>query len=177
MAGCGACEILEVAWSGVAIRTKRPPVFMMARIDREILPVMVESGRCPCGLRMAGLAVGRKLGSSMVRVGCGIVIGKMATNAVVGNVGIIAVMAGLAGKGEMRPLDHIIIIVGRESGRFPSCCSRMAGGTGVGYVQGNMVRVGALRIIRCMACGAIGRGACEAVGMALSAGGCNMNSG
>ena len=109
--------------AGVAVvgnRNMRP----VERIKR----IVVKSRRRPVAFCMAIRAGGRELGSEVVGVGCSIVVSLVAACTRIRRVGVIAVVAccTIIGNRNMRPVQHIIIIVDREGCRIPAGGSRMA---------------------------------------------------
>ena len=57
-----------IIWVGVAITALIPFSFVFAAVNRKVLIVMIPCRRHPCGLRVTGLAVCRKLGCLVVRI-------------------------------------------------------------------------------------------------------------
>ena len=105
---------------------------------------MVPGGGDPCGLIMTRGTGGWELCSSMVWIGCLVVICQMTTNAGVGGVVVIAVMAddAVVSNGNMGSGQHIIVIVDREGGRGPVWVGGVACFAGCRDVDGRMVGVG-----------------------------------
>ena len=56
MAAC-AGEFCEIGRVGVTIRTSVPLILVFATVNREIIPVVIESSRNPGGLAVAGSAI------------------------------------------------------------------------------------------------------------------------
>lgn len=83
----------------------------------------------------------------MRRIVCLVEIVHMAPLTRSGSVAVIVVMTGIAGKGNMRAGNNIVIIMVREQGRLPVRICRMAGGAICGQPQGGMVGVGGLVVI------------------------------
>ncbi len=65
-----ATEEGKIARAGVAIDTLIPFILMLAAVDREILLVMVKSGRIPGCFGMTILTGCREPCGRVVRVGC-----------------------------------------------------------------------------------------------------------
>ena len=94
---------------------------MLARINGEILGIVVKGGWFPGCFGVTAEAVGRKLRTGVGRIGGLIVILLVTAKAGVGGVGIIAVVAGctISGNRKMCTLQDVIIVVNRKSGRLP----------------------------------------------------------
>ena len=77
---------------------------------------MVKGGWNPCSLRMTAFTSLGKLRSSVVWLGCLIVISRMTSEACFGRIGIITVVTGCAivGYSDMSTCQHVIIIMNRE---------------------------------------------------------------
>jgi len=177
MAGRGASEHLVVACIGVAVGTLVPFVLVLARIDGEVLSVMVPVCGVPGSLRMAGSAVGRELCCCMVGIGGLVVVGKMAAHAGVRDAGIISVVASLAGKRNMGAGQYVVVVMGRECCGCPSgiCC--MTGGTGRCNPGSTVVGVGGIVVVGLVASHAgVGRAVVIPV-MAGRTGGAGMTPG
>lgn len=88
----------------------------------------------------------------MVGIGGIVVIVGVATRTGVGCVVIVAVvtLGAIIGDTGMSPVQRVVAVVVRKRGRFPGCIG-MAGGTIGGNIEGNVVRIGCLVIIICMA--------------------------
>lgn len=123
------------------------------RPGKRINDVVVKSRRCPGSLGMAKLAFNRELRGKVVRArGC-IVFRIMASIASIGRVVIIAIVTSstIIGNGSMRAFQRIVIVVNRKSGWLPSRGSGMTGSAIGRNIEGWMVRIGRLGIIRIMA--------------------------
>jgi len=98
---------------------------------KRVYRVMIESGRDPGVLRMAGLARGRKLRCHMVRA-CGLVVCiRMTTETGVRRVDIVPLVTGatVVRNIQMGTLYHVIVVMNRECGRLPAWVGGMATGT------------------------------------------------
>lgn len=96
VARSSAGEYGKVGRIGMALGTKSPDSLMRPGIDREIESVMVEGGWYPGCRSVAHLTGSGEPCSDMVRIGCAVIVGHMATIAGIGCTVIIAVMAGIA---------------------------------------------------------------------------------
>lgn len=112
----------------------------------------------------------------MVRVGCGVEIGCVATVAGIRRAIVIAVVASRAivGNGRVRPVQGVIIAVNRECRGFPAGRCRVAHRTVGGDVQRRVVGVDTLVIIRRVAGRTLGRCADVAARVAIEALGCKV---
>ena len=124
----GATEFSIVCWVGMAVGTLVPLAFVRPAVNREILPVVVESRWHPFVLGMAILALGGKLEAGMGRVKGQVVIIRVAANTGVGRIVVIAVVAlGTvicdSGMGAVQLVK--IIVVGKSCGH-PIRLGRMA---------------------------------------------------
>ena len=92
----------------------------------------------------------------MIGIGRLIVFADMATCTGIRRVVIVSVVAGgaIIGDGSMRAVQLIIIIVNGKGSRGPAGVGGMAGGTICWYGEGQVIRIGALVVIRRMAAGA-----------------------
>ena len=68
-----ALERREVSRIDVAVGAIIPLSLVLAGVNREILRVMIPTGRCPRGCRMASLARGRESSRGMTWRGCVVV--------------------------------------------------------------------------------------------------------
>lgn len=84
----------------------------------------------------------------MIRIGCLIVIGQMASNACSGCIDIITLMARytIICNSCMSTGQYIIVAVDRERSWFPAWICRMAGIAGIWYIDSDMVGIGCLII-------------------------------
>lgn len=100
----GATENRVVGGVGMTFGALVPLVLVLAAVNREILRIMVESGRIPGILTVALLAIGRKTGRGMVGIGRLIVVRLVTADTGIGCVVVVAVVAGraLVGNGGMR---------------------------------------------------------------------------
>ena len=147
-----ATEELKIARAGVAIDTLIPFILMLAAVDREILLVMVKSGRIPGCFGMTILTGCREPCGRVVRVGCRIVIAHVAAVAGVRRGVVVAVVAGctVIGDSRMCPVQRIIVVVNRERSRRPAGCGRVTHDTIRRKIQRHVVRVGRLVEIWCV---------------------------
>ena len=131
------------------------------RSGQRVKTAVIESRRYPGRFGMAGGAIRRELRRHVVGIGGLVVVGDVTAGAGVRRVVVIAVVAGSAiiRYARMRAVQGIIVVVNGESGRFPAGCS-MATGAVRRDIQRQVIRVGALVVIRGMATGAIGGSAC-----------------
>ena len=123
------------------------------RPGKRINDVVVESRRCPGGLGMTKFTFNRELRGKVVGTrGC-IVFRIMASIASIGRVVIIAVVASstVIGNSSMCPFQRIVIVVNWKSGGLPPRGSGMTGSAIGRNIEGRVVRVGRLGIIRIMA--------------------------
>lgn len=150
----GATENRVVGGVGMTFGALVPLVLVLATVNREILRIMVESGRIPGILTVALLAIGRETGRGMVGIGRLIVVRLVTADTGIGCVVVVAVVTGcaLVGNGGVCSVQLIIIVVNRKSGRLPS-----DGGVATGAIGRNgqryVIRIQALVVIRCMATG------------------------
>lgn len=110
-----------VVRTGMAFRTIVPFSLVLTGIYREVLPVVIKSGRLPFYLCVACFAVGAELSCGVRRVVCfGIVLFMAAITGVRG-IDVVVVMAIVAviGNFRMGPFNHVIFIMIGKSGRFP----------------------------------------------------------
>ena len=93
---------------------------------------------------MTGGTFGRELRCRVVRTSCLVIIGGMTARTGIWCIGIITVMTTFAiiGDSRMRAVQSIVIIVNRETCRFPTCRSGMANGTIGRDIQGYVVGIG-----------------------------------
>lgn len=135
----------------MAIGTLIPFVFMLAAIDREILPVVVEISRIPRCFAVTILASRRETRRGVFGIGGLVIIADVASCTSVRGVVVIAVVAGIAiiGNGGVRPFQRVIIVVNGERGRLPGTCG-VAGRAVRRNRQGDVLRVGGLVVIRCV---------------------------
>ncbi len=89
---------------------------------------VVKRGRRPVAFRMTIRTSRRELRGEVVGVGCSIVVRLMAACARIRRVDVIAVVASrtVVGNRNMRPVQHVVIVVDREGRRIPAGRSRMA---------------------------------------------------
>lgn len=92
---------------------------------------------------MAGFTGSWKICRDMIRICCCIVLVDVTAKAYFRGGGIIPLMAfgAIVGNGNMGPGYHIIIIVDRECGRFPSRVRCMAGFTFSRYIGLGVIRI------------------------------------
>ena len=137
----------------MAIYTGRPLPLVLAAVNRKMLPVVVECRRHPARFRMAGLAVCGKLERRMAGVRRLGIICRMAAEAGVRGIVVIAVVAGgtVVGNGCVRTIKRIIVVVDGESRRHPIRRGGMTRSAIRREIQRQVVRIGALVVIRRMA--------------------------
>ena len=104
---------------------------------------MVKGGWNPCSLRMTAFTSFGKLRSSVVWLGCLIVISRMTSEACFGRIGIITVVTGCAivGYSDMSTCQSVIIIMDWETSGLPAWICRMAGCTCVWNIKCFVVRI------------------------------------
>ena len=109
---------------------------------------------------MAGSTIGRKLQGHVVWIGRAVVIGRMTTCTSVGRAVVIPVVTActVIGNRRVRTVQGVIIVVDRETGRFPARRRGVTHRTIRRKVQGTVVRIGSLvEIGRMATCTGIGR--------------------
>ena len=171
-AGIGSIGVISAQMAGRAIICHR----QVSPREGEESPV-VEGGRGPGVLRMAGGAVRRELMCSMVRIGGRVVIGSVAPATGIGRVVVVAVMAGRAiiGNGCVGAIQYIVIVVYVKTGGCPTGSCGVARRAISGQSQVAVVRIDALFEIKGVTGGAVGGSARVSVRMTLCAGGVNVS--
>ena len=124
-----AVEDLVIIWIWVTIGALVPFPCVAAAVYWEVLVVMIESGWDPGILSMAQFAVCRKLSCQVVWVGGLVVVIRMASITGVRSSGIVSEVTQVAfiGYSDMSSLEYPIIVVNRESSRFPARIGGMTG--------------------------------------------------
>ncbi len=127
----------------MAVYTLAPLAGMLARVDREILVVVIEGGRRPGRLAVTGGAIRGKLRLRMIGIGRLLKVRLVAPKTRRWRVVVIAVVARGAFVGDqcMRAIERVIVVVHGESRRIPVGIRRMAHRTVVGQAQRCMVGV------------------------------------
>ena len=138
------CKIRSIC---MTFRTTGPRSFMLSCIDREILPVVVEVGRCPCRLGVAFGAGCGELGCFMIWIFCLVVFSCVTPGAGIRGSGIVAFMTISTSEGYMCAGQHIEGIVIGESSWLPAGLGSVAGSTFFGNVLNNMVWIDRLVVI------------------------------
>lgn len=140
----GAREYGIIGGIRVAVDTLCPFSFVLPAVDGEILPIVVKGGRHPGIFIMAGCTIHRKLQSSVIGVGCVVIIFSVTAFACVRCTIVVSVVTccAIVGNGGMRTIQGITAIVFRKSGRAPTRFSGMARDTIGRKSQRIMVRVG-----------------------------------
>ena len=109
---------------------------------------------------MAGSTIGRKLQGHVVWIGRAVVIGRMTPGTGVWGAVVIPIVAActIIGNRRVRTVQGVIIVVDRETGRFPARRRGVTHRTIRRKVQGTVVRIGRLiEIGRMATCTGIGR--------------------
>ena len=135
----GVIVIAVVAYHAVVgYGNMRPGKYIIAIVDREGSRVPVWVGG------MTGFAGGWNVNGRMIRVGGGIIIGRVASDAGIGWIDIISVMAGnaIVGNGCMAPGERIRVVM-VECGRVP-CRLSMTGFAAGWKLCSHMVWIGRL---------------------------------
>ena len=145
----------------MAFRASIPNALVRPRINRKILPVVVESGRRPGGFTMTSKAVGGKLERHVVRVGRRVEIVGVAAETGARRIRVIPVVASCAiiGNRSVSAVQRVKIIVQRESSRRPIGQGRVAHRTIVRQVQRDVIWIHtALKIRRVATAADVRRG-------------------
>ena len=130
----------------MAIGAKVPLTTMSARIDGEILIIVIPRRLIPTVGVMAGCAVGRETGSLMVRVGRPVILGLMASQTFGGRIIETRGVAGPAGDSHMGAGQGEIGNIMIEEVGIPTR-GVVALGAVVRIVIGLMVRVVGIKIV------------------------------
>ena len=170
-AGIGSIGVITAQVAGRAIVCHRQ---VSPREGKES-PV-VEGGRGPGVLSMAGGAVRWQLMCSMVRIGGRVVIGSVAPAAGIGRVVVVAVVTGrtVVGNVGVGAVQRIKVVVYVKTGGRPAGSRTVARCTIRGKPQVTVVRIGSLLIIKGVAGGTVGGSSRVPVYVALRTGGVNM---
>lgn len=143
-------ERSEITGYGMTLDALIPFILVFSAVYREILLIVVKSGRRPGAGGMTFLAGGWVTFRKVVRVIRRIVIRRMASEAGIGGVVVVAVVTIHTGDCGMRPVQNPERIVDRERSRLPVRRSSVAHRAIRRQVQGNVVGVGTRVVIRCM---------------------------
>lgn len=131
---------------GVAFRTSGPFISMFPAVYRKILSIVIEGGRHPGVLAVAGFAIGRKLRGLMIRVVRLVVIIQVAAHTGVGRVVVISVVTGgtIILNVPVSTQQRIEPVMVGQCGRLPSRIRSVAGCAFHGKAQAHVIRVGRL---------------------------------
>lgn len=123
-----AREYCVIARVGVAIRARVPFFAVFSAVNWEVLSIMIKSGRFPSIFAVAFGTISWEISCCMIRVGCLIVLFGVTSKASIGCVGVAAFVASkaIAGNSVVCTLNHIVIAVLIERGRFPSWLGAVA---------------------------------------------------
>ena len=145
----------------VAVHASIPLALVLARINRKILRIVVESGRRPGSFRVASRTILRKLERHVVRVGRRVEIVGVAAETGARRIRVIPVVASCAiiGNRSVSAVQRVKIIVQRESSRRPIGQGRVAHRTIVRQVQRDVIWIHtALKIRRVATAADVRRG-------------------
>ncbi len=137
----------------MTLAAKCPFAIVFATVNREVHAIVVKSGGCPGGFRMAILTGSRKTGRSVVRVIGVVVIIFMTAKTSVRRVVIITIMAErtVIRNDGVGTVQLPIIIMDRESRRHPVGIGGMTGSAIRGNTNSLVIGIGRLIIVRLVA--------------------------
>lgn len=99
---CQTGKYTEIRRIGMALRARCPLTTMLAAVNREVLAVVVEGGRCPDSGVVAGFAGRWEFGRGMRRIGRRVVVVQVTRHACGGRTLEAHRMALVASQGSMR---------------------------------------------------------------------------